>query len=293
MSYLYGPTRDYVQGLQIVLPTGAILNLDRERVFAKNGMFRIPKDLMDPSPNDDLVVPAPSWKASPWKVLKNSAGFYSADSMDLVDLFIGSEGILGVFAQVTTKLLKRRRPFFSLIIYLPDEETTVRFVQVLNLLRSLNSPFPEECLNECKAHKIDHEHWFKEMDCSRLGLILPSCMEWFGNSTAELLPEDHKKYLKNSYGAIFVEQEYENEEEMFESASQWVELIEYFNRLLGNGIKTIQTQVAMDVRGSRAFRLLRQSIPEKLNELIHPGFVKIGSDFSVPSESLRQPSGRV
>jgi D-lactate dehydrogenase (cytochrome) len=288
LSYLYGPTRDYVQGLKIVLPTGAVLNLDRERVFAKKGMFRIPKNLMDPSPNDDLVVPAPSWKSSPWKVLKNSAGFYSADNMDLVDLFIGSEGILGVFAQVTTKLLKRRRPFFSLIIYLPDQEATVRFVQALNLLRVLNSPFPDEGLDECKAHKIDHEHWLKELDCSRFRLILPSCMEWFGNSTSELLPEDHKKYLNNSYGAIFVEQEYENEDGMFDSASQWAELIEYFNQVLGNGIKKIQTQVVMDVRGSRAFRLLRQSIPEKLNELIHPGFVKIGSDFSVPSDSLKQ-----
>ncbi|MHB8205239.1 MAG: FAD-binding oxidoreductase [Desulfomonilaceae bacterium] len=286
LSYLYGPTRDYIQGLRIVLPTGVILNLQRGDVFSTKGVFRVPKDILKPHPEKELLIPTPSWKTPTWAILKNTAGFYAADHMDLIDLFIGSEGILGVIVEITTKLLKKRRPFFSLIIYLPDREITVGFVETLNLLTHLNSPF-RKATPDINLNKIHHVQLFNEIDYSSFRLILPSCMEWFGCSTASLLPDESRKHLMESYGAVFVEQEYDNPEQMIESASQWSELIDQFNLMCGDKSGRIRTQVALDNRQSRAFRNLRQSVPEKLNERIHPGFIKIGSDFSVPTDKLK------
>ncbi len=288
LSYLYGPTRDYIEGLRIVLPTGLALNLERNTIRAENGFFRIPRLLLEPSPSKDLLIPAPTWKTLPWKFLKNSGGFYSDSLMDLLDLFIGSEGILGVFSEITTRLLKKRRPFFSIVIYLPDRQNTVQFVNLLNSLRDLNSTFPEDFYHENLVDSSGANSSFSELDCSEFGLVVPSCMEWFGKSTSALLPESQGNYLSKFYGALFVEQEYDDMEQMLESASQWAKLIENFNLHKIGVVNPITTQVALDSQQSRSLRNLRRSIPEKLNENIHPGFSKIGSDFSVPAQNLEQ-----
>ena len=149
--------------------------------------------------------------------------------MDLLDLFIGSEGILGVFSEITTRLLKRRRPFFSIIIYLPDRESTVQLVGLLNSLRDLNSKFSGDFFNEDSMDSNGADLSFSELDCSEFDLVIPSCMEWFGKSTAVLAPESHRNYLSKFYGALFVEQEYDDREQMLESATQWGRLIETFN----------------------------------------------------------------
>ncbi|MFH0958897.1 MAG: FAD-binding oxidoreductase [Pseudomonadota bacterium] len=285
LSYLYGPTRDYIERLRIHLPTGLTLDLERNRIRGEKGFFRIPRTLLEPSPSEDFFIPVPTWKTLPWKYLKNSAGFYSDSLMDLLDLFIGSEGILGIFSEITTRLLKKRRPFFSIIIYLPDRKNTVQFVEFLNSLRDFNLGISGNFWGNYSDTELANFQ-FSELEHSGLDLVTPSCMEWFGRSTAGLLPESQRGYLSRFYGALFVEQEYDDTEQMMESASQWGRLIETFNLRNVGLAQPIETLVALDSQQSRSLRNLRQSIPEKLNENIHPGFSKIGSDFSLPPRKL-------
>lgn len=288
LSYFYGPTRDYIQAIRIVLPTGHTLDLHRSQIISADGFFRIRASELDPNPSEDLLIPAPNWITLPWKFLKNTAGFYSDSPMDLIDLFIGSEGILGVFSEVTTRLLKKRRPFFSIIIYMPDREKTVQFVEILNSLRNSYMErsgdfYRRDLICEACLNPNPVEFNFPDFD-----LVTPSCMEWIGNSTASLLPNPHKDLISGFYGAIFVEQEYDDNEQMVESAAQWASLIEKFNRSNVDASRPVETEVALDSRQTRSFRSLRQSIPEKLNEKIHPGFSKIGTDFSVPARRLSE-----
>ena len=131
-SYLYGPTRNYIRGLTIVLPSGALLSIDRGDVVSKDGIFRVPGGLLAPRRQNDLVIPVPKTGVSPWHVCKNSAGLFSENPMDLVDLFVGSEGILGTIVSIRTRLLPQGNPRFSLILYMPDLDAVVELVQLLH-----------------------------------------------------------------------------------------------------------------------------------------------------------------
>jgi D-lactate dehydrogenase (cytochrome) len=96
-TFKYGSVRDWVEGLVVVLADGTILDIARGQHAARDGRLEVP------TPRGTIVVPAPTY-AMP-QVPKRSAGYHAARDMDLVDLFIGSEGTLGVIAEVTFRTL--------------------------------------------------------------------------------------------------------------------------------------------------------------------------------------------
>jgi D-lactate dehydrogenase (cytochrome) len=93
-TFKYGTVRDWVDSLTIVLAGGDVLALSRgEHRAGADGVFEIEtatglRRLQIP----DIVMP---------DVVKRSAGYFVAPGMDLIDLFIGSEGTFGVIADVT------------------------------------------------------------------------------------------------------------------------------------------------------------------------------------------------
>jgi D-lactate dehydrogenase (cytochrome) len=96
-TFKYGSTRDWVDGLVVVLADGTVLDLKRGRSRARGRQLEIP------TVHGSVLVPIPSY-AMP-RVAKRSAGYYAAEGMDPIDLFIGSEGSLGVITQVTFRIL--------------------------------------------------------------------------------------------------------------------------------------------------------------------------------------------
>ena len=267
-------------------PTGVILNLRRGDVFSDEGVFRIPKGILEPHPETNPLIRAPSMENT---TLVNSQEYRRI-------LCSGSHGSSGSFYRIRRDFRGHRGDHHKA----SEKETTVFFddhlsAQSRNYCRvcrdrefidAFEFTFSNTTPDIDSNNKIPHVHSFNEIDYSSFRLIVPSCMEWFGCSTASLLPDESRKHLMESYGAVFVEQEYDNPEQMIESASQWSKLIDQFNLICGDKSERIRTQVALDSQQSRAFRNLRQSVPEKLNERIHPGFIKMGSDFSVPTDKL-------
>jgi D-lactate dehydrogenase (cytochrome) len=93
-TFKYGSTRNWVRGLTVVLACGDVLDLERGRVHAHpDGFFEIGTS------RGLLTVPVPTYLMP--DVPKRSAGYFAAPGMDLIDLFIGAEGTLGVIVGAT------------------------------------------------------------------------------------------------------------------------------------------------------------------------------------------------
>jgi D-lactate dehydrogenase (cytochrome) len=108
-TFKYGSTRPWVAGITVVLANGEVLDLRRGEVTATpDGIFEVEL----PS-GGTIVVPVPTYRMP--NVAKLSAGYYATPAMDLIDLFIGSEGTLGVIVEATLRVIPRPRRAVALI----------------------------------------------------------------------------------------------------------------------------------------------------------------------------------
>jgi D-lactate dehydrogenase (cytochrome) len=108
-TFKYGSTRPWVAGLTVVLANGDVLDLRRgEIVSSPDAGFEI-----ELSSGQVLTVPPPAYRMP--DVAKLSAGYYAKPGMDLIDLFIGSEGTLGVIVDATLRVIPKPRRAVALI----------------------------------------------------------------------------------------------------------------------------------------------------------------------------------
>ena len=96
-TFKHGTTRHWIDGLTVVLPCGHVLDLERGEVTADAGRrFEIV------CPCGTRLVTTPSYRMP--AVPKCSAGYFAAPEMDLIDLFIGAEGTLGVMTGAVVRV---------------------------------------------------------------------------------------------------------------------------------------------------------------------------------------------
>jgi D-lactate dehydrogenase (cytochrome) len=120
-TFKYGTTREWVRALTVVLANGDVLDVERGQTKAHpDGFFEIV--LSDRT----VRVPVPRYRMP--HVPKISAGYFAAPGMDLIDLFIGSEGTLGVITEVTLRVLPTRPAMCVAFVPFDDRAAALAFV---------------------------------------------------------------------------------------------------------------------------------------------------------------------
>jgi D-lactate dehydrogenase (cytochrome) len=122
-TFKYGTTRDWVEGLTVVLANGEVLDLVRGQYRAGDQGFIIQCS------DSTIVVPVPTYRMP--DVPKRSAGYHAEPGMDLVDLFIGSEGTLGIITQITFRALAEAPARALALVFCPSESKAVEVVAEL------------------------------------------------------------------------------------------------------------------------------------------------------------------
>jgi FAD/FMN-containing dehydrogenase len=114
-SFRYGDTRANVLALRVALMDGTVLDVKRGEAID----FEVP------------LLPLP-------RASKHSAGYRLAPGMDWVDLFVGSEGTLGVITCADLKLLPAPADYFSGVIFFDDDSRALNAVESWRGVARLN-----------------------------------------------------------------------------------------------------------------------------------------------------------
>lgn len=170
-SYRFGPTRNYIHRIKVVLPSGISFNLKRGLMKAnQKGEFLLPHMKFN-LPNYHLPK------------VKNAAGYYCAPEMDYVDFFIGQEGTLGIVSEIGIALCPALLETFDMVAFFPDEELAVDFVL------------------EAKSKKEPTINFFEFFDQNTLQMLKQSYPHIPDRAKAavyveqEITPENEKEYL--------------------------------------------------------------------------------------------------
>ncbi|NOT46329.1 MAG: FAD-binding oxidoreductase [Acidobacteria bacterium] len=253
-SFKYGATREFVTGLKIVLADGELLNLKRGSAFSADG-----KEVRVVSESGRSIAARVSSYRRP-DVRKNVSGYYNAEPLDAIDLFIGSEGTLGVITEIELRLLPKPEGFFSGIIFFERTDKLLAFVDEVRLLSFENRKGPVAI---APGSDVD-----------------ASLIEYFDDRALSFISEKFPETPSGMAGAIFFEQETtaETEDSLFE---QWNALLEKHNADIDRSWFTTTEQ---DREKMRAFR---HALPVSVNErVVRNKQKKIGTDMAVPDENF-------
>jgi len=248
-TFKYGPTRAYVRRLKLALATGELLDVRRGEFFAgADGSFTLPvgggRKIEGSLPS--LRMPA---------TRKHAAGYYVAPGMDLIDLFVGSEGTLGVITEVEVSLLPQPEGVLSGVVFFKTEEGLLSFVREARG-RSLKARAGESNGLDARA------------------------LEYFDAEALKFLRERYPLVPGVAAGAVFFEQEVtaETEDDLM---AEWLELLE------ANGAMADDSWFGTGEADRAEMRAFRHALPVMVNEwLARRGQRKVSTDMAVPDEAF-------
>lgn len=238
----YGSIRNYVIEIEAILTSGEIVRIKRGENFSKLRNFDFQLN------NREFSFKLPSYNLPQ---VKSQAGYYIKDNMDLIDLFIGSEGTLGFI--YSSKILLQKKPFnsFDGLLFFIKEEDAFRFVDTIKRLKN------NKALN-------------------------PVSLEFFDKHSLELLKEKYS-FVPKSKAAIYFEQDSKNEKEYNFFIDKWQNLIVKSAALLDESIFADTLALRQKI-----FEF-RHSLPQMINEYLRQNKqLKAATDISVPDSKFSQ-----
>lgn len=249
-SFKYGATRNYIRRLQVALATGELIEFSRGEIRANDdGWLRVPLN------GKSIQVRVPTFRMPATR--KHASGYYITPQQDLIDLFIGSEGTLGVITEVETVLLDQPEGLLSAILFFASDEDLLAFVrETRDISLQVRASLQEQPALDARA------------------------LEYFDDQSLTFLRQKYPEIPEQAVVAIFFEQETRLESEDY-LMDQWLSLLEK-HRVLGD-----ESWFATNERDQEKLREFRHQLPVQVNEwLSRHGQRKISTDIAVPDDAF-------
>jgi D-lactate dehydrogenase (cytochrome) len=277
-TFKYGSTRRWVRALTVVLANGDVLDVERGECRADgDGHFEVTM-----TSGERRRIPVPTYHMP--QVAKRSAGYHAEAGMDLVDLFVGSEGTLGVVTEVEVALIPEPARLLAFCA-LPTERGALTLVGRLRDAaheawssrdpRSLDVAAIESmdarCLEMLRSDGKDREHRIS-LDASAEAAILVQIELPAGTGAADVMDQIA----------------------LFEGDATAATPMAGFLRLLrdAGALDSVQLSLPGDAHRAQQFLALREAVPMAVNHRIaeaqsaRPGVRKTAADMIVPFGSL-------
>lgn len=245
-TFKYGPTRNFVEELEIILPDGEFIKLKRGANFAIGNKLTLISETGNTYNIDlgELNMPE----------VKNAAGYFIKSNMDAIDLFIGSEGTLGIITAARLKLINAPEELLSCLAYFENEDDALSFISDARSIAYKNrNPIPG-------------------------GLPDPRALEFFDRYSLALLYEEYK-HIPVRGAAVWFEQEYNSTNaECLHTA--WNELMEKHHA-------SPDSWLALNRQEQEEIGKFRHAVSYIVNEYIkRRGLRKVGTDVAVPDSEF-------
>lgn len=121
-SFLYGATRLHINALRVVLADGSVTALRRGEHKAKGRDFVLP--LVG---GGQITGCLPDFDTPHTK----DAGYYLRDDMDMVDLFMGSQGTLGIISELEISLMDAPKLMWGVTAFFPLDQCALDYIQAV------------------------------------------------------------------------------------------------------------------------------------------------------------------
>ncbi len=253
-SFKYGSTRKHIEALRIIL-------VDGDTIFVRRGEHK--------TQGRSFIVKTESGRTIEGNVpkymmpnVKNASGYYVEDDMDLVDVFIGCEGTLGIITEIDLRLLPHPKYIYCLTTFFTSEDKALKYIRAVRE----------------KEEK-------------------PASIEYFNHKALNLLREQKKSKPAFSdildmpdhfHTAVYVEYHGDLEEAVTNM------ILEASKAIVACGGREEDTWLALNTQTMQQLHAFRHAVPESVNLLIderrktEPNLTKLGTDMAVPDEQLEE-----
>uniref|UniRef100_A0A832G7M0 D-lactate dehydrogenase (cytochrome) n=1 Tax=Ignavibacterium album TaxID=591197 RepID=A0A832G7M0_9BACT len=246
-TFKYGATRNFVQELEIILADGDEIYLKRGEVFAEKDNLTLTT-----KSGRNISLKLPYYNLP---VTKNASGYFIKPNMDAIDLFIGSEGTLGVFSKIKLKIIPLPKRIISMVCFFNDEIDALNFIDEARRI----------------SFQTRNENLKDDLDALAL--------EFFDRNSLKFLAKEFNA-LPNRNAAVWFEQEadFNNEDKLIEK---------WFSLIVKNKGTEEDVWFAVTEKERMGLEEFRHAISWKVNEyIVNHRLKKLGTDVAVPDSEM-------